>query len=128
MRTSSMRALDSAFGPCVAFLGSCLLALAACGTQCDGESEARAQQLLAAGQRCTDDSECAIEPIDAPCVAAFVCAVPINRNADLDELHEAAARASDEYRQCHNDCSVASCAKSESDPARCNGGRCEWAR
>jgi hypothetical protein len=81
-------------------------------THCDARGILdQALELAQQAAGCQDDSECAFAEVVAPCLPAFLCSVPVNKNADLVHLRAEAARLSTEYRQCPSfTCVQASCA------------------
>jgi hypothetical protein len=80
-----------------------------------------ADQLLADAQACTTDSDCSLaQNIDALCLDAFLCPVPISRTADLDPLRSEAQQLSTEYRGCTSQCAVADCGAAVGAPSVCN--------
>jgi hypothetical protein len=81
-------------------------------THCDARAiQDKALKLAQEAAACQDDSECALTEIDGACLSAFLCSVPVNKNADLIRLRAEAARLSAEYKQCPGfSCPMASCA------------------
>jgi hypothetical protein len=83
--------------------------------------QTEADQLLDDAQVCTTDSDCSLaQSIDALCLDAFLCPVPVSRTADLDPLRSEAQQLSTEYRGCTSQCAVADCGAAVGAPSVCN--------
>ena len=78
------------------------------GDDCES-FQTQAEELLAQGQVCQQDDDCAFISVDADCLLAFLCPPALSRTADLDHVRDEAARLSSAYRACTNSCAVASC-------------------
>jgi hypothetical protein len=81
-------------------------------THCDARAiQDQALELAQQAAACQEDSECAFAEIAGACLSAFLCSVPVNKNADLVHLRAEAARLSAEYKQCPSfSCMQSSCA------------------
>jgi hypothetical protein len=80
--------------------------------QCDMRAiQDEAMELAQQAAGCQEDSECAFAEIAGACLSAFLCSVPVNKDADLVQLRAEAARLSAEYKQCPSfTCAQTSCA------------------
>ena len=79
------------------------------------------RRLIDRYQVCSQDSDCAIEPVAAPCLASFLCPVAVASDADVTRLSREAARLSLTYRRtCGEQCPVARCASPELMHAFCD--------
>jgi hypothetical protein len=78
------------------------------GDDCES-FQTQADELLAQGQACQQDDDCAFMTIDADCLRAFLCPPALSRTADLEHVRDEAARLSSAYRACTSSCAVANC-------------------
>lgn len=70
-------------------------------TACDARAiQDEALELAQEAAGCQEDAECALTEIAGQCLTAFLCSVPVNKDADLAHLRAEAARLSAEYKQC----------------------------
>lgn len=87
---------------------------------CDAQQEA-ARGILDSFQRCAVDADCAVEHVQAKCIGAFLCPVPVNKGGDLGALKRAASNASLRYQAaCGSNCPIARCASRESTRVWCD--------
>lgn len=77
-------------------------------------------RLLASGQACERDQQCAVLEVRAPCLRAFVCPVPLNGERDLGAYRSAAAEVADAFHACTEQCWVAGCKWGPDTPVRCD--------
>jgi hypothetical protein len=99
------------------------------GTTCSAQQNT-AKNLLASHQACTVDADCTVESVAAKCLNAFMCPVPVARDANLMKLRgEAVALAASYRKRCGDVCAIPRCFSPESQRIFCNGEtkRCDVA-
>jgi hypothetical protein len=89
-----------------------------------GTVEDRADDLLRSAQTCDSDDECTLTTLDAYCVDAFLCFVPLSESANLDHVRSEAQNLGDRARECNRPCPIATCAPPELLRLRCVEHRC----
>ena len=103
-----------------------LAAVLGCHDETDdcGTVEDRAVLLVRAAQTCDSNDECTLITLNAGCIEAFVCSVPVSESADLDQLRSDARDLSSMSRECSLPCPVVNCAPPDLARVRCIEHRC----
>jgi hypothetical protein len=81
--------------------------------------------LLTSVQDCSSDADCILTPVDADCLEAFICPVPVNADTDLEGLEQDAQEIADRYEFSCRVCASANCAPPAGVRCDTASGRCQ---